>query len=382
MDRRVKILLIDDQPIIAKAIEQILEPYPEILFHYCQSPLNSIEEIRKFKPTVILQDLTMPDIDGLTLVKYLRKDPEIKEIPLVVLSATEEPQVKAEAFSLGANDYLVKLPDPIEFVARLKYHSESYFRLFERNEAFMKLEESEKALKRELHEAASYVQSLLPEKLTTPPLLTDWCFIPSQSLGGDAFGYQWLDQTHFAFYLLDVCGHGVGAALLSISVLNALSTRSLGEADPFSPKKVLNFLNKSYLMEKHNHLFFTLWYGVIDSEKRTLTYSSGGHPPPFLLVPGELPQELKTKGLAIGALEESQFSEVKVDLPKNSVLLLFSDGAYEILRPEVGVVSYQEFSNIVVSVHADIPQLLKKLGELQKGTPFVDDVSILKISFP
>jgi sigma-B regulation protein RsbU (phosphoserine phosphatase) len=105
----------------------------------------------------------MPDLDGLTLLKFMRANPATREVPVIVLSSKEEPVTKAEAFGLGANDYLVKLPDPVELIARVRHHSGGYIAQLERNEAFAALERSQKALARELAQAAAYVRSLLPE---------------------------------------------------------------------------------------------------------------------------------------------------------------------------------------------------------------------------
>ncbi|MCP6769057.1 hypothetical protein NL529_29850, partial [Klebsiella pneumoniae] len=87
-------------------------------------------------------------------------------------------------------DYMVKLPDKIELIARIRYHSEGYIRLLERNEAYAKLEENQRILNAELKEAAAYVISLLPSPLDDEGLQAHWKFIPSTQLGGDAFGYH------------------------------------------------------------------------------------------------------------------------------------------------------------------------------------------------
>ena len=216
----------------------------------------------RVKPTVILQDLVMPEIDGLTLVKTFRAHEPTRETPLIVLSTKEEPAVKAEAFALGANDYIVKLPDRLELLARIRYHSKGYIALLQRNEAYDALLESQRRLANEMKQAAHYVQSILPDKLKRGDVITDWRFIPSAELGGDSFGYHWLDDDHFAFYLLDVSGHGVGSALLSVSAMNALRSQALPQTDFRMPGQVLGALNNAFKMEEQNGLFFTIWYGV------------------------------------------------------------------------------------------------------------------------
>jgi adenylate cyclase len=142
----VKVLLVDDQAIIAEAVRRMLASETDILFHYCSDPTAAVRVATEIAPTVILQDLVMPDIDGLLLVRFFRANPATRDVPLIVLSTKEEPQVKAEAFALGANDYLVKLPDKLELIARLRYHSKGYISLLERNDAYQALERLAKQL--------------------------------------------------------------------------------------------------------------------------------------------------------------------------------------------------------------------------------------------
>jgi len=119
-------LLVDDQMIVARAVHQLFADDPDIAFHYCPSPHLAVEYARTLRPTVILQDLVMPGISGLELVREYRAIPATAEIPVIVLSTREEPVTKSQAFAEGANDYLVKLPDRIELIARVRYHSKAY----------------------------------------------------------------------------------------------------------------------------------------------------------------------------------------------------------------------------------------------------------------
>src|SRR5205823_13679685 len=122
--------------------------------------------------------LVKPDIDRLTLHKTFRQTPATKDDPLIVLSTKEEPRTKADAFALGANDYIVKLPDRLELLARIRYHSKGYINLLQRNEAYDALLESQRRLANEMNQAAHYVRSLLPEKLAAGKVRTDWRFVP------------------------------------------------------------------------------------------------------------------------------------------------------------------------------------------------------------
>jgi len=145
-EERVKLLLVDDQMVMAEAVRRALAPHPEIEFHFCDKARDAVARASELKPTVILQDLVMPDLDGLTLVTQYRSNPETKDIPIIILSTNENPELKGHAFAIGANDFLLKVPDRIELVARLRYHSGAYQNLLQRDAAYRALRESQRQL--------------------------------------------------------------------------------------------------------------------------------------------------------------------------------------------------------------------------------------------
>lgn len=386
---KTKVLLVDDQPIIAEAVKGMIKNEQDIQFYYCENPLKAIEMANEIHPTLILQDLVLPHVDGLVLVKYFRANPLTKEIPLIVLSTKEDPKIKAEAFALGANDYLVKLPDKIELVARLRYHSAGYIRLLERNDAYARLAEKQNALNKELLEAAEYVRSLLPEPIQKGNVEADWRFYPSTQLGGDAFGYHWLDDRYFAIYLLDVCGHGVGAALHSISLMNVIRSRNLSHADFYNPVSVLRGLNQAFPMEKHNNMFFSIWYGVYDRKARMLQFSSGGHPPALLFTPSQaqsmLWQELHIPGLVIGAGREAEYISRQVAIENDASLLLYSDGVYEIQEQKGNMLQWEDYVALIKKSfeenRKDLESIVAISTKINDSKSFQDDFSIIQIHF-
>lgn len=145
-DYHVMVLLVDDQAMVCEAIRRALISEPDIDFHYCADAREAVALATQLRPTVILQDLVMPGIDGLSLVTQFRAHPVTREIPIIVLSTNENPQVKGQAFSLGANDYLVKLPDRLELLARIRYHSRAYLNQIQRDAAYRALRESQQQL--------------------------------------------------------------------------------------------------------------------------------------------------------------------------------------------------------------------------------------------
>ncbi len=164
------VLLVDDQPMIGEAVRRLLAEATDIDLHFCVRPLTAVDVANQIKPTVILQDLVMPDIDGLELVSRYRANAITADTPIIVLSTKEDAQIKGNAFALGANDYLVKLPDKIELIARIRYHSRAYLNQVQRDEAYRALRESQKqllesntalvALNRELEEANKIISAL------------------------------------------------------------------------------------------------------------------------------------------------------------------------------------------------------------------------------
>jgi two-component system chemotaxis family response regulator WspR len=142
-ERLLMVMLVDDQPFVAEIIRRQLISEHDINFHYCINPAEAISTAEKIGPTVVLLDLVMPDIDGLMLCRLFRNQPTVRDLPIVMLSSTEDAAVKAQAFAAGANDYLVKPPEKLELIARLRYHSSSYINKLQRDEAYRALRASQ-----------------------------------------------------------------------------------------------------------------------------------------------------------------------------------------------------------------------------------------------
>ncbi len=248
--------------------------------------------------------------------------------------------------------------------------------------AMSRVEKANRAMAAEISEAAAYARAVLPGKLSGP-VKTDWVFVTSSQLGGDSFGYHWISENHLALYLLDVCGHGVGAALLSVSVVNVLRTASLPDTDFHDPAAVLSSLNASFPMEQHNDMYFTAWYGVYDVASRQLCFSCGGHPPAALLKPDGDILPLAAKGPVLGAFPEGTFETACVNVPSGSRLYLFSDGAYEIDRPDAPMMTHGEFLEILKSppsenrLHAVVSEIRRQQGQ----ESFNDDFSLMEFDF-
>jgi sigma-B regulation protein RsbU (phosphoserine phosphatase) len=242
-------------------------------------------------------------------------------------------------------------------------------------------------LQQELREAERYVRASLPAPMCAP-FAVDWLFVPTTELGGDSFGYHWLDTEHFAFYLLDVCGHGIGSALLSVAANQTLRTQALPGIDFHEPDAVLTALNQVYQMDYHNNLFFTIWYGVYEPATRSLRYASAGHPAPLLVQhsneAGRLEvQEIAAKGPALGILPVAKYTAYSCVIPHASRLFLFSDGTFEIGRPDGTMLEYEAFQQLLCAPDATglLDEVLQYARRTHGEETLEDDFSIVKLEF-
>jgi signal transduction histidine kinase len=140
------ILLIDDEPFAQQIIEHGLKTCVKHVLRYESSPARAADLARELKVTVVLVDLRMPDLDGFEVTRRLRANPDTEHIPVIMLSSEDDPEIKAQAFAAGVNDYMVKWPDPRELVARVQYHSDACVARRERDAAFASLRVSQQQL--------------------------------------------------------------------------------------------------------------------------------------------------------------------------------------------------------------------------------------------
>jgi sigma-B regulation protein RsbU (phosphoserine phosphatase) len=238
----------------------------------------------------------------------------------------------------------------------------------------------------ELRRAAEYVRGLLPRKVRWRELRTDWVFLPSRDLGGDAFGYTRLKDGRIALYLLDVSGHGIEAALLSVSLLHRVNSLSRAEPELWDPERILSDLNASYRGEDQNNLYFSAWFGLWDPQTRTLRYASAGSPPAALLTPDEPVRELRTGGPAVGVNDGAEFPWAETEIPPKSVLYLFSDGIYEVRGADGRILGLPGFLSILEESNrssgaTEVEGIVRAVRAASVRGQFEDDVSLVGFQF-
>lgn len=378
------LLVVDDEEVNRDLLSRHLsrQGYEVVTVESGESALEILKT--QFFDLIIL-DIMMPKMNGFTVLDKIKKNPAINHIPVIIMSALDDMNSVTHCIEAGAEDYLPKTFDPILLKARVGVCIEKK-RLRDKEKQYINaLIDSQRTLEKELADAAEYVTNLLPDHVEGA-VSTDWIFLPSTQLGGDCFDYLWIDDDNFVMYLLDVSGHGIGAALLSVSVMNILRTQSLGNVDFTKPDVVLTELNKNFKMENQHDMYFSIWYGVYNRKSGELTYSSAGSPPAILVSEeGKKMDVLKCPGVIVGIRDDAEFDLKKLKVPEKSKLYLFSDGIFEVHKREGELLNFSEFSHLLhqqsYSEKQDLEKIVTKVQGLTGTASFRDDVSLVEFCF-
>lgn len=251
-----------------------------------------------------------------------------------------------------------------------------------------RLAEREKQLSAEIASAARYVESLLPHTLTGRVNISSR-YLPSLELGGDCFHYRWLDDDTLSVYLIDVSGHGVRPALLSVSVHNMIRSGSLPASMLMQPDQVLGTLNALFQAEQHDDSYFTMWYGIFECSSRTLRYASAGSPPALAFHHAEdgswQVTALRSNSVPVGLFAETRFDTMTCQVPQGARVLLFSDGAFDMPLADGRIGSLRDLTNLVLrqleSGHFSADSIVEQLREATINGEFEDDCSVVTIDF-
>jgi sigma-B regulation protein RsbU (phosphoserine phosphatase) len=375
------ILIIDDDPAIQILLKRTLhnQGYEVAVAHNGE---DGLVQARALRPGLVLCDWNMPRMNGLQVCREVKATPELSTTIFILLTARTSLEDRVEGLDAGADDFLSK---PIE-MAELKARVRAGLRLHEANRD---LQHQKQLLEAELAEAADYVSSILPDRMTEPPVMIDARFVPSRQLGGDGFDYYWLDSEHLAIYLLDASGHGLRAALPTLSVLNVLRSRALPKINYYQPSDVLRGLNETFQMTQRNDKYFTIWYGVYNRVKRQLMYSSAGHPPAVLLSGGldsfAKVKRLKTPSLPAGMFPDAEYVDECCEIVEPSTLYIFSDGIYEINQSDGTIWGLDSFIKLLTECRSqgtsNLEQVLRAIKAVNPKDYFDDDLSLLEIRF-
>jgi len=385
-----QILLIDDDPTTRLVLKRALQRqgYDITVANDGQQGLEIAE---KQKPGLIVCDWMMPGIDGLEVCRQVKRSLNLSTTFFILLTARGGLEDRIVGLDTGADEFLAKPIDISELQARVR----AGLRISELSRI---LQFQTRQLREELAEASGYVRTLLPPPFAYDRLSLETCFIPSAQLGGDCYDFQWLDDDNLALYLIDASGHGVGAALLSVSVFNLLHAQLLPDSNFFQPDTVLKALNDAFQSKTQtsedttnaffHEKYFTIWYGVYNVKTGVLTYAGAGHPPAQLLSPdgrgGVEIQSLGAPSLPVGLFPEADYQSESIQIDRGSALYVFSDGIYDFVTDKGVAWGLEDFCQMLVDdpqFQVPVEALVEKIRLLNNDRDFSDDLSLVRIEF-
>jgi len=364
------VLVVDDNASTREILKEMLltlEMNP-VLASDASGAIEAIgrEQKRERAYGVLLIDAQMPGEDGFALCQRVKSLPGYASTPVIVM--TSQPEDGIRAIDAGAAATIEK-PVNTSRLSRAMVSSVLGAGRYQQ-------------MRNDMHAAGNYVRALIPPPVSKP-LAIDWRYLPAADLAGDSLGYHWIDSQRCAVYLLDVTGHGLDSALLSVSVLNVVKTMTLPDTDFGQPATVLQQLNNRFPMESHGDRCFSMWYGVIDISTRTLTWAGGGHPPALLRNESGDIQKLASQGPVVGMLEDSEFPAGQCTFHPGDRLYVYSDGVYEIERPDETLWTFDEFTVFMASAVDEnsgrLAELWKHVCQVRGGETLEDDFTIVEV---
>ena len=252
-----------------------------------------------------------------------------------------------------------------------------------------KLEKQQQQINHELETAGIIQKSLLPDcNLEIDNIIIGWKFEPCGHIGGDIFQIHEISKDQIGIYMLDVCGHGVSAALVAVTIsqfLMSLHNRMRLTGKLFSPEAVMNRLDKEFPMERFD-CFFSIAYVMLNIETGCFVYCNAGHMPPLILRSTGHLERLENHGTAIGSGFGAVFRQEEKQLNAGDRLILFTDGLIENFGMDGERKGKGRFHAFLEKFHhlptrVLIDKAFETADRQRVGTVPSDDMSLIAVEF-
>jgi sigma-B regulation protein RsbU (phosphoserine phosphatase) len=347
-------------------------------------------------PDLIMLDINMPEMSGYEVCEQLKADEKLTGIPIIFISALTDQLDKVKAFATGGVDYITKPFQMEELHARVETHLKLRRLQIELEETNARLAKVNNRMSRDLKAAARIQETFLPRGV---PRVSGadfaWVYRPCDELGGDGLNIIPLGNGNVGLYVLDVSGHGVASALLSVTLSRLLSPSSdpssilfgNGEALDGSnitpPAEVVARLNRLFAFDSATEQYATIIYGILNTATREFRYVSAGHPGAVHLQGAADPVILESQGYPIG-LADDVYEERLIRMRAGDRLYLYSDGVVEAMDP-----AGKQFGNIRLleticrtrsePLRESVVSLAGAITQWHESERPQDDVSILAV---
>ncbi len=300
---------------------------------------EALKLVTESEVTLVLSDWQMPGMSGTELCEKIRESISTRYIYFIIITGELEKASAVTAISIGADDFLTKPVCNEELGARLNSATrilDLQMKLSARNDF---LEVSYQSVTTDLKIAAKVQEDLLPRRFRLSGMDTNWFFKPANFVAGDMFDYFPLGEDHFAFYIIDVEGHGIASALTSFAINNQLNPSSHGICLQALRRNsdmkdvvvdTLTNLNKQFENNLDSSRYFTMIYGVMEIDTGQVTIAQAGHPAPILLRKDcNIAEALGDGGMPVGLISDAIYGTIECRLQPGDRLFIYSDGMIE-----------------------------------------------------
>ena len=349
---------------------------------------------------IVVTDWEMPLLSGLELVERIRESTAPGYVYVLMLTSRTDKSDIVSGIEAGADDFVSKPFDREELRVRL-LAGERIVRL-ERtlNDQNRELAAAGDRMRHDLRSAARLQRAMLPKKaIENARVRAAWTYVPTDELGGDAIGLELIDDRYLIAYVVDVSGHGVPAALLSVTAMHALACSGDGASlilgpengdglGPVqSPSRTVAELNRRFCASDNDGRFLTMILFAFDTHTGRASFARAGHPLPVLLRNGAPISVSDDGGMPLGLVDDDDFRDVSLQLQPGDRLFLYSDGFLEQARPsDEEQFGDERLQSLLVSlVGTPGPQLVLRsidaLTEWAGGKRFADDMSLVMIEW-
>jgi sigma-B regulation protein RsbU (phosphoserine phosphatase) len=397
----MKILIADD----SEDIRILLKQYTRQWGHEATLAQNGVEALEVLERTdiqLVISDWAMPEMTGIELCRAIRERFDMQRyIYVILLTARQDKQDLIIGMEAGADDFIRKPFNKDELRVRIRAGERLLQMekiLAEQND---RLQAAQAEIRSDLQAASNMQRRLLPD--TTRQIFAkagfrfDWLYTPATFLGGDTFNIFRLDETRAGFYIIDVAGHGIPAALKTVMLHQTLSVsaaqtsllkdEALAEKDGDAvraPAEVLKELNEAMQDENDAMNYFTMIYGVLDTRDGTVRCSQAGHPLPIILRADGSLSELEGGGVPIGMLPGIEYNETRLELQAGDRLILYTDGVTECENRFGEQYTIERFRQTLAALAAESSENLiytvqTTLAEWRGSESFGDDLSLFII---
>jgi sigma-B regulation protein RsbU (phosphoserine phosphatase) len=397
----VKILLVDDDPVARRIHSTLLKAQGHDVQEASDGEL-AWQLVQDDQISFVFSDWMMPRLAGVDLCRKIRAAAFDRYVYVILCTSRGEKADLIEGMDAGADDFLVKPVGPEELRVKVRA-GERVLRLqqglADKNAELARinrqLHSSHQLIEDDLKAAAWMQQRLLPPpELKANGVRCQWRLEPSGYVAGDIFNFFAMDEKEVGFYLLDVSGHGVPAAMLSVT-LSMILTPDVTRGSPLKrfnratqlseilpPGDAIRELNRRF--QSKDDRYFTMVYGLFDTKSSRLRVAQAGHPGPILIRQDGQPRILGTGGMPVGVWPEIDFDCFEVSITPGDRLLLYSDGVTECVNgkgEEFGEKRLLAFLGERASQPLDaiLDGLLKEIRKWRNSAESRDDVSLLAI---